>query len=43
MPKPNILFIIIDALRADKIYGPKKSPYTPNFDSLIEKENDTAF
>ena len=36
MSKPNILFIIIDALRADKIYGTKKSPYTPNFDSLIE-------
>ena len=37
MSKPNILFIIIDALRADKIYGPKKSPHTPNFDSLIKK------
>ena len=37
MPKPNILLIIIDSLRSDKMYGTKKSPYTPNFDSLINK------
>ncbi len=33
--KPNILFITIDALRADKTYGENKSSLTPNLDSLI--------
>jgi arylsulfatase A-like enzyme len=34
--KPNILFILIDGLRADKIYGLNKSSKTPNIDSLIK-------
>lgn len=33
--KPNILFIVIDSLRADKCYGNKKTSVTPNIDSLI--------
>jgi len=34
--KPNILFIVIDSLRADKFYGVSKTSVTPNFDSLLE-------
>ena len=34
--KPNILFIGIDSCRADKLFGKKKSSYTPNIDKLIE-------
>jgi len=33
--KPNILFIVIDSLRADKCYGNRKTSVTPNIDSLI--------
>lgn len=33
--KHNILFITIDSLRADKVYGQNKSSLTPNMDSLI--------
>ncbi len=33
--KPNILFLTIDALRADKTFGENKTSYTPNIDSLI--------
>jgi arylsulfatase A-like enzyme len=33
--KPNILFLVIDSLRADKCYGNKKTSITPNIDSLI--------
>jgi arylsulfatase A-like enzyme len=33
--KPNILFILIDGLRADKCYGDKKTSVTPHIDSLI--------
>ena len=32
---PNILFIVIDSLRADKCYGDEKTSITPNIDSLI--------
>ena len=39
--KPNILFFVIDSLRADKCYGPKKTSITPNIDSLIQ--NGTYF
>ena len=39
--KPNILFIVIDSLRADKCYGNKKTSVTPNIDTLIE--NGTYF
>lgn len=33
--KPNIFFLSIDSLRADKIFGKNKNSYTPNIDSLI--------
>lgn len=33
----NILFLVIDALRADKFYGKSKTSITPNIDSLIKK------
>lgn len=33
--KPNILFIIIDSLRADKCYETAKTSKTPNIDDLI--------
>ena len=36
MTKPNILFILIDALRADKFFGQKKTSSTPNLDKLIK-------
>ena len=39
--KPNILFIVIDSLWADKCHGEKKTSVTPNIDSLIE--NGTYF
>ena len=35
--KPNIIFLVIDSLRADKFYGDSKSSKTPNIDSLINK------
>jgi len=34
--KPNVLFITIDSLRADKIYGNSKTSKTPNIDLLIK-------
>ncbi|EGG41188.1 sulfatase [Candidatus Nitrosarchaeum limnium SFB1] len=37
----NILFIIIDSLRADKFYGENKSTITPNIDKMIK--NGTYF
>ena len=36
MTKTNILFIIIDSLRADKFYGSRGGPLTPNFTKLIK-------
>ena len=33
----NILFIIVDSLRADKFYGNNKTSKTPNIDKLIKK------
>lgn len=39
--KPNILFLVIDGLRADRCYGEKKSSITPNIDKLIK--NGTYF
>ena len=33
----NILFIIIDSLRADKFHGDEKTSKTPNIDKLIKK------
>ena len=34
--KPNILLILIDSLRSDKLYGPKHVQ-TPNIDYLMDK------
>ena len=34
--KPNILFLLIDGLRADKCHGDKKTSVTPHIDSLIQ-------
>ena len=34
--KPNILFFLIDGLRADRCYGNKKTSITPHIDSLIQ-------
>ena len=39
--KSNILFLVIDSLRADKFYGNKKTSLTPNIDNLIK--NGTYF
>lgn len=33
--KPNIFFLSIDSLRADKTFGENKTSYTPHIDSLI--------
>jgi arylsulfatase A-like enzyme len=35
--KPNILFLVIDSLRADRIFGKEKNQNTPNIDALIKK------
>ena len=35
--RPNIIFFLIDGLRADQVYGTDKTSYTPNIDSLIQK------
>ena len=34
--KPNILFILVDSLRADKVFGKNKTSQTPNIESLIK-------
>ena len=34
--KPNIVFFLIDSLRADKVYGDDKTSITPNIDQMIE-------
>ena len=33
----NIIFLLIDGLRYDQIYGDLKESFTPNIDSLIQK------
>ena len=33
--RPNILFILVDGLRADQCFGVDKTSYTPLLDSLI--------
>jgi len=33
----NIIFFLIDGLRADQFYGSNRTCKTPNFDSLIQK------
>ena len=35
--KPNILYIVVDSLRADKVFGTYKTSITTNIDKLIEK------
>ena len=37
MKNPNIIFFLIDGLRADQVYGENKTSVTPNIDSLIKK------
>ena len=37
MKNPNIIFFLIDGLRADQIYGENKTSVTPNIDSLRKK------
>jgi|TARA_B110000438_G_scaffold32206_1_gene31727 arylsulfatase A-like enzyme len=39
--KPNILFMMLDSLRADKSYGDKRKCVTPNLDEMIQ--NGTYF
>jgi arylsulfatase A-like enzyme len=34
---PNIIFFLIDGLRADQCYGKDKTSVTPNLDGLIQK------
>ena len=33
---PNILFLVIDSLRADRIFGDKRTTKTPTIDKLIK-------
>ena len=35
--RPNIIFLIIDGLRADQCFGKDKTSFTPNIDSLRKK------
>ena len=35
--RPNILFILVDGLRADQCYGENKESHTPFLDSLINE------
>ena len=39
--KPNILFLLLDSFRADKVSGPDKNSLTPNFDYI--KKNGVFF
>ncbi len=41
MSKPNILFIVIDSLRADKCFSDSKTSITPNLDNL--RKNGVSF
>ena len=34
---PNIIFFLIDGLRADQCFGKDRTSFTPNIDSLIHK------
>jgi len=34
--RPNILFFLVDGLRADQCFGKDKTSFTPNIDSLIQ-------
>jgi arylsulfatase A-like enzyme len=35
--KPNIVFLLVDSLRADRFLGPLKTSKTPNIDNLIKE------
>ena len=35
--RPNIIFFLIDGLRAEQFYGNNRTCKTPNIDSLIRK------
>ena len=35
--RPNVLFILVDGLRADQCYGTNKESHTPFLDSLINE------
>ena len=35
--RPNIIFFLIDGLRADQCFGKDRTSFTPNIDSLIHK------
>ena len=35
--RPNILFILVDGLRADQCFGNDKKSHTPFLDSLLTK------
>ena len=35
MKKPNVIFLVVDGLRQDRIYGKNKTANTPNIDKLI--------
>ena len=35
--RPNIIFLLVDGLRADQCFGKDKTSVTPNIDSLIQK------
>ena len=35
--RPNIIFFLIDGLRADQCFGKDRTSFTPNIDSLINK------
>ena len=35
--RPNIIFFLVDGLRADQCFGKDKTSFTPNIDSLRKK------
>ena len=35
--RPNIIFFLIDGLRADQCFGKDRTSFTPNIDSLIHE------
>ena len=35
--RKNIIFFLVDGLRADQCFGKDKTSFTPNIDSLIQK------
>ena len=41
--KPNILFLLIDSLRADKCYSENRTCVTPNLDKIVKKNEKLYF